>query len=263
MNVLGSSTFYIGRLEKGESSRVYPEIYVSPTITASTTTVKVSLVYFDEGLGIVKTEDRTLSLFLRASTWLAFCQFPGKSAAPGDSVEFQIRLKNPLEVQTRFKISLDSVPSNWTASVKTTDGDYVTEAILGSNEYADLVVEVDSPNTATIGEEYQLLIRVRAYDGSVTDSLPLSISLMNVAVSKASQKMAVTFPEITVQAGESLQYPITIINPTDAAKSLLLYLQRPTDWTVVFKSEGGGVKALSHSWRISGLDSRGNSSQHS
>ena len=164
-----------------------------------------------------------------------FCQFPGKSAAPGDAVRFQIRLKNPLGSETSFKISLDSIPPNWTTAVKSATGEYVTRATLGSNEFVDLVVEVESPGTARIGEEYELLVKVESYDGNIVGSLPLSISL-NKVEEETKIIVNVKFPDVTVGAGKIVQYPITIVNSGDANRSLLLSVEPPVDWKVVFKS---------------------------
>lgn len=126
-----------------------------------------------------------------------------------------MRLKNPFQVETRFKISLESVPSDWMASVKSTSGEYVTEAILGSNEFADVVVDVKSPDSGKIGEEYGLSVMVKSYSGNIVDSLPLNIALMNTTLTEVGTKIkiAAKFSEITVEAGKVIQYPITIINP--------------------------------------------------
>ncbi|NVL93611.1 MAG: carboxypeptidase regulatory-like domain-containing protein, partial [Desulfobacterales bacterium] len=82
---------------------------------------------------------------------LIFCQFPGKSAAPGESVKFQVRVKNPFGVRLRFEVAVDSVPNDWMAIVKSAGGEAVTEANLDSNEFADLIVEVYVPREEADG----------------------------------------------------------------------------------------------------------------
>jgi len=166
---------------------------------------------------------------------IIFCQFPGKSVAPGDTVRFQIRLENPLGVETSFKISFDSIPPNWTAAVKSATGEYVTQATLDSNEFVDLVVEVESPDTARIGEEYELLVKAESNDGNIVSSLPLSISL-NKVEEEAKITVNVKFSDVTVGAGKIVQYPITIVNSGDANRTLLLSVEPPVDWKAVFKS---------------------------
>jgi len=163
------------------------------------------------------------------------CQFPGKSVAPGGTVRFQVMLRNPLGVETSFKISLSSIPANWTASVKSVSGEYVTQATLDSNEFVDLVVEVTSPDTARIGEEYELLVKVESYDGNIVGSLPLSISL-NKVEEETKITVNVRFSDLTVSAGKIVQVPITIVNSGDANRTLLLSVEPPADWKAVFKS---------------------------
>jgi len=168
-----------------------------------------------------------------SSKSIIYCQFPGKLAAPGEIVRFQLRLKNPFGVETRFKISVDSIPSGWSASVKSASGEYVTDVTLGSNEFVNIVVEVESPDSAKIGEEYTLSVKVESHDGNLADSLQLSIALNEVA---EGISITTKFPEVTVEAGKIVQYPIAIINSGDADKLLLLTVEPPADWKAVFKS---------------------------
>ena len=161
------------------------------------------------------------------------CQFPRKSVAPGNTVRFQMRLKNPFGDEMRFKISVDSVPLGWSASVKTTSGESISEVILGGKEFIDFLVDVESPETAKAGEEYSLKVVVESSDGSVTDSLPLSMVLTEA---REEIRFTAKFPEVTVEAGKILQYPIKISNLGDVDRLLLLYVEPPADWKVVFKS---------------------------
>jgi len=164
---------------------------------------------------------------------LLFCQFPGKSAAPGDTVRFQLRLKNPFGSETRFKIRIGSIPSGWDASIKTSSGESITEVTLGGNEFVSLIVEVEPLETAKAGNEYNLTVIAESSDRIVTDSLPLSIVLTEA---KEDIRIAAKFPEVTVEAGKAVQYPITISNLGDVDRLLLLSVEPPAEWKVVFKS---------------------------
>jgi len=161
------------------------------------------------------------------------CQFPGKSVAPGNTVRFQMRLKNPFGAEMRFKISVDSVPLGWSASVKTTSGESISEVILGGKEFIDFLVDVESPETAKTGEEYSLTVIAESSDGNVTDSIALSVVLTEA---EEDIRISAKFPEVTVEAGKALKYPITISNLGETDRLLLLSVQPPTDWKVVFKS---------------------------
>ena len=164
---------------------------------------------------------------------ILFCQFPGKSVAPGNTVRFQMRLKNPFGAEMRFKISVNSMPPGWTASIKTASGESISEVILGGNEFVDFIVEVESPENAKAGEEYSLTVIAKSPDGNVTDSLPLSVALTEA---EEDIRISAKFPEVTVEAGKALKYPITISNLGEIDRLLLLSVQPPTDWKVVFKS---------------------------
>ena len=164
---------------------------------------------------------------------ILFCQFPGKSVAPGNTVRFQMRLKNPFGAEMRFKLSVNSVPPGWTASIKTASGESISEVILGGNEFVDFIVEVESPENAKAGEEYSLTVIAESPDGNVTDSLPLSVALTEA---EEDIRISAKFPEVTVEAGKALKYPITISNLGEIDRLLLLSVQPPTDWKVVFKS---------------------------
>jgi len=164
---------------------------------------------------------------------ILFCQFPGKSATPGDTVRFQLRLKNPFRSEMRFKLSISSIPAGWDVSVKTSSGESITEVTLDGNEFVSLIVEVEPPETAKAGNEYSLTVTAESSDLIVTDSLPLTVSLTEA---KEDIRIAAKYPEVTVEAGKAVQYPITISNFGDTDRLLLLSVEPPNDWDVAFKS---------------------------
>jgi len=163
------------------------------------------------------------------------CQFPGKSTAPGYTVQFQVRLKNPFGDEMRFKVAVDSKPLNWTAFVKSVGGGVVTEVTLDSSEFVDLIVEVTPPVTARLGE-YEIVVKAESSDGKVTTFLPLNVTLTEAEEEEI--QVAATFLEVTAEAGKVVRFPITIINSGETDRTLLLsVVEYPTDWKVAFKSE--------------------------
>jgi uncharacterized membrane protein len=225
----------ISALAANSTCEIPLKIYVSSSSAGAPITFTFPITYND-AYGNSKSSSQSLSFEVQLlNESIVFCQFPGKSAAPGDTIQFQVRLKNPFGVETRFRLSVDSVPSNWTASVKNANGEYVTETTLDSSESVDLVVEVESPESAKIGEEHQLLIKAEPSDGNVASSLPLTIAIIK---SKEETKITAKFPfpDVTVEAGKVVQYPITIANLGYVDKLLLLSVKPPTGWEAVFKS---------------------------
>ena len=162
-------------------------------------------------------------------------QFPAKAAAPGDTVRFTVRLESSFEAETLFKLSVDSVPQNWTVSIRSASGDLVSKVILDGNAFVDLVVEVTSPDSARVGEEHMLIVRAESHDQNITCSLPISVTLTE-AEKVEEVKITAKFPDVTVEAAKVVQYPITLANLGDADKLLFLSIEPPADWKAVFKS---------------------------
>jgi len=231
----------LGNLEPGDSISVPLRLFVPADMRGKILPLTVEVSYIGPGNMFYQLSETTLQLLVGVEEVKITTKFPGKSAAPGDTVQFQVTLENSLGVEKRFKISLDSIPPNWEASIKSVTGETVTEVILGGDESVDLVVEVESPEAAEIGEEYGLSVKVETYDGNVLESLPL-----HVVLEKAEEEVKITakFKEVTVEAGKVVQYPITIRNLGGVNRSLLLSVEPPADWKAVFKSDVLEVSTL-------------------
>jgi len=171
----------------------------------------------------------------RPSGHLLSCRFPGKSVTTGGTVQFRVTLENPFRTKMRFKLSFSSLPSDWAGLIKTVNGESISEVILGPRESVSLIVEAEVPEWAEAGKTYNLTVKAESSDGKVADLLPLSISLIGV---KEEIRLAVKFLEVTVEAGRSLEYPITILNLGETNVSLYLSAEPPEDWKVTFKSGG-------------------------
>ncbi len=169
------------------------------------------------------------------------CQFPGKAVEPGGTVVFQVRVKNPFGMETRFSVAVDSVPLNWTTFVKSAGGEAVTEVTLDSGESTDIIVEATPTVTAMIGE-YKILVKAESSDVKVITFLPLNIHLTEA---EEEIEVAATFLEVTAKAGEVVKYPITIINSGETDTRLFIsVVEPPTDWKVAFKSDTVEVSSL-------------------
>jgi uncharacterized membrane protein len=196
-----------------------------------------------ESVGQTMMDSLQLSVSLTAATnESAFsCQFPSKSASPGDAVKFQVALANPFSLATQFKVSVDSVPSNWTATVKTASGDSVTEVLLNAFESVNLMVQLDTSATATTGQTYELSVKSESDSYNVPSSIPLTVVL-----TEATNEVTLTaaLPEIAITAGNAASYSVTVANLGVTDRLLFLSVQPPTDWTAVFKSGSTEVTTL-------------------
>ena len=223
-------------LSPGTSSNFKLEIRIpmdytgenSLTLTASGTTTS--------------TLDFMLTVEPISESTIVSCRFPGKWALPGDVVAFQTQLTNPFGVDVRFSPLLDSVPSGWSASLKTADDEYVTEIILGADESVELVVEVESPASAVTGENYELLVAVKSNNQTV-GTLPLVVSLQQP---EAIDEIGIStkFPEVTVEAGRAFEYQLTLGNFGSSNRILFLAVEHPADWKAVIQSGTSEISQL-------------------
>ena len=188
------------------------------------------------------TVDFAINLEPLSNISIISCQFVGKVSSLGNIVKFQVRLSNSFWAKMQFRVSVESIPQNWTAYVKNSGGEKLTGVTLDSDEFVDLVVEVTPSDTAKIGE-YGLLFKVKSYDGNLLDSLPLDITLIK-GEEEAEITLTVKFPEMTIEAGKALQYPATIINTGSGDGLLSLSVEPPANWKVVFKSGASEVSRL-------------------
>lgn len=231
----------LGRLEPGGKVIVPVQIYVPSDVKNGSLLTLIVEAACNGPWSVVYSFSKNLLIPIvipadvEPSTLIS-CRFPGRAVTPGDAVQFQIRLKNPFDVKMRFIISVDHVPTGWTFSVKDTSDKYVTQVILDTDESADLVVEVTPPDTAKIGEEHRLLFNVKSFEGKLLESLPLDVTLVKSEEEvEEGVNIAVKFPEIMIEVGKILQYPITIINLGSVDRLLSLSVEPPTDWKAVFK----------------------------
>jgi uncharacterized membrane protein len=95
-------------------------------------------------------------------------------------------------------------------------------------------LQIDVP-TGTKGKILPLTVEV-SYLGPSNVAYAFSESQQLPVTAVEEVKVTTTFPDVTIEAGKVVQYPITITNSGDTEKLLLLSVEPPTDWTVVFKS---------------------------
>jgi uncharacterized repeat protein (TIGR01451 family) len=196
-------------------------------------------------LGCSGTYDLTLSAVGKATTTLGFtvtvelpsnsilsCQYLGKLSTPGDIVKFQATLTNPFSVKMPFQVSATSQSSNWTTFIRTANGDYITDVLLEPNQAADLVVEVKSTLNATTGVTYNFTLTAQTAGTYVTDSLPLTVVL-----TETPNEIVLTskLPEVAVEAGNSVVYPLSVSNLGTTDRLLFLSVDSPPNWKAVFR----------------------------
>ncbi|MCW4005959.1 MAG: NEW3 domain-containing protein [Candidatus Bathyarchaeota archaeon] len=160
------------------------------------------------------------------------CAYPGKSSNAGDFVRFEMALTNPFSVDMRFKLSVDQVPENWTAFMKSTDGDYLTEVLLEADQTVNLVLEVKSPSSALTNQTYELSANAEAVNQGITDTISVTVTVTELA---NEITLTAKLPEVAVEAGNSVSYPLTVSNMGTTDRYLLLSVEPPANWKAVFR----------------------------
>lgn len=159
------------------------------------------------------------------------CQYLGKSANAGDVVRFEMTLTNPFSVDMPFRLSVNPIPANWTAFIKTIGGDYLTEVTLGSGQTVDLMVDVKSPSSTPTNKTYSFSITATAVNQNLSDTVPVTVTLTELA---NEITLTVPLPEVAVKAGSSINYPLTVSNLGATDRYLLLSIEPPSNWKAVF-----------------------------
>lgn len=137
---------------------------------------------------------------------IVFCQFPGKTVTPGNTVKFQVKIKNPTDVEQRFGISIDPRPPGWGISVESSSGEAVSDIMLDGGGSADLIVEVSAPSNVNDGE-YIFLFTAK----SQAISGELLIRLI-VERQKPCIELTAVPPYLDVYAGSSTRFKIKVSN---------------------------------------------------
>ena len=170
------------------------------------------------------------------------CRFPGKLGLPGDSVTFDVTLTNPFNVETRFKVSPESVPANWTVYVTNPSNEAITEIMLGAGESVELTVDVTSVASAITDENYEIVITAQAGEQNV-GSIALTVSIQDPG-SLTEIGLTTKFPEVTVEAGKAFSYQLNLANYGSISRIVLLSVDAPADWKAVIKSGSSEISQL-------------------
>ncbi|MFQ6081286.1 MAG: NEW3 domain-containing protein [Candidatus Bathyarchaeia archaeon] len=139
---------------------------------------------------------------------IIFCQFPGKSAAPGETIPFQVRVKNPFGVEMLFRVAVDSAPPDWTAFVKSAGGEIVTELALDSGEFTDLIVEVHVP-TETPDGEYDVIFKASSL--ATSEDIALLVVVQKLAAGIGVDLEAIP-PYLDAYAGSQAKFRLKVKN---------------------------------------------------
>ncbi|MBS7642328.1 carboxypeptidase regulatory-like domain-containing protein [Candidatus Bathyarchaeota archaeon] len=164
---------------------------------------------------------------------ILYCPIPGRTAIPGDTVRFQVKVRNPVELDQRFKVSVEPTIIGWVVSVKTLDGTPVSEVTLPSAGSLDLIVDISIPSTVSDGV-YKLTLK--ADSGILSDEIDLRI---DVKRAPPYIKLVAAPPYIDVYSGSDARFKILVQNMGGYDELLDLFVEGiPGGWRYRFEDSG-------------------------
>jgi uncharacterized membrane protein len=142
--------------------------------------------------------------------------YPAVTVQPGTTSTVSLQLKNYAHAPERMALSVDGVPSGWTATLLG-GGQPVAAAMPATDGSVSLDLRLDVPKNAAIGSN---TLTVKAQGGDVNVALPLTVTLAKDLPAKLSLQSQL--PELRGSAHSSFEYTLTVKN--DSGKKLLVSL---------------------------------------
>jgi uncharacterized membrane protein len=151
-------------------------------------------------------------------------KFPAVVVAPGNKVSFDLRVTSTR--QADVALSLNGVPSGWTASVL--GGGYVVDAVaVAPGTAGEVRLDVSVPADAAAGTS---TIRVNARGGGAEDVLPVSIRVN--AEAAGTLTLTTNTPELTGASDKAFKFDLQLQNDTAQDVTVSATATGPTGWTI-------------------------------
>src|SRR5499426_3340122 len=142
--------------------------------------------------------------------------YPAVTVRPGTTSTISLRLQNYNLPPERLDLSVDGVPSGWTATLLG-GGQPVAAAMPATNGSASLQLRLDVPASAAMGTQ---TLTVSAKGQGANVDLPIAVTLAKDLPAKLSVQPQL--PELRGTAKSSFEYQIAVKN--DSGKRLVVAL---------------------------------------
>src|SRR5262252_8194361 len=142
--------------------------------------------------------------------------YPAVTVRPGTTSTISLRLQNYNLPPERLELSVNGVPSGWTATLLG-GGQPVGAAMAATNGSASLQLRLDVPANAPLGTE---TLTIAAKGGETSASLPIAVTLAKDLPAKLT--VQAQLPELRGTAKSSFEYQIAVKN--DSGKRLVVAL---------------------------------------
>lgn len=164
--------------------------------------------------------------------------YPAVTVQPGTTSTVNLGLRNYDTAPQRFRLSVDGVPTGWTATLLG-GGQPIAAAMPATDSKVSLDLRIDVPKDAKIGTQ-TLTVKAEGDNGHV--ALPLAVTLAKDLPAKLSVQPQL--PALRGSTKSSFDYTLSIKN--DSGKKLLVSLaaQAPPNFDTSF-TESYGSQELS------------------
>ena len=158
----------------------------------------------------------------------------------GQSVSLPLSISNLGDVDKSVTLQAD-VPEGWSISFKTSANMVVKTLLMEAGDMEQLTIAIEAPDTASVGD-YQVTITAHDVNGAVLDNLELGI---NLRIGSSEIEIISSYTDITVQAGESITFPIAVWNKGEAdALTLFTIPVLPENWDTSFTSDDLEISSI-------------------
>jgi uncharacterized repeat protein (TIGR01451 family) len=158
----------------------------------------------------------------------------------GQKIILPFTLSNIGEVE-KIIILESYAPENWVLDFKTTTDMVVKRLLLTPEQSETLNLEVDPYESALVGE-YSIIINAVDNNGNICDSLEFDV---NLRAASSELEVVSSFSKVTVEAGETMNFPLAIWNQGEKDALVLLNIPVvPVNWNTAFIADDIEVSSL-------------------
>lgn len=148
----------------------------------------------------------------------------------GQSVSLPLTVTNLGEVDKKITL-VATIPDDWNVVFETSDGMAVTTLLMETGDTEELTIELEVPDSASVGD-YSVAVSALDVNDAVMDTLDLEVNLRE-GVSEI--EVISSYSEVSVEAGESITFPLAIWNQGEADTLVLLTVPTlPENWDTSF-----------------------------
>ena len=170
--------------------------------------------------------------------WLT-TDYPSVTASEGTSTTVKVKLQNNGLAPERVALSVDGVPSGWTATLLG-GGAPITAAMPSTDDNVQIQLRLDIPAGTANGTQ-TVTLHAKAADAS--SALPIDVTIGKVLPPKLGFK--VTNPSLIGTAKTSFEFQFNVANQSDHDVIVNLKAQAPQGFQTTFQEAYGSQEIAS------------------